>query len=98
MLFAPVGCPTCQRTEVVQDGHTPERKPRFHGRHLAGQRPAFRLEYPQKGLLPEVNTQIVARARQWQSRYGTCVERESDDRAGDVHKKHQRCHTGMRRS
>src|SRR5882724_9447169 len=63
MLFAPVGCPTCQRTAVVRDGHTPERKPRFHGRHLAWQRPAFRLEYPQKGLLPEVNTQIVDRAR-----------------------------------
>jgi transposase-like protein len=59
MMFAPVGCPTCQSTDVVKYGKTPDGKQRFQCRNLACQRQIFLLEYTNKGFLREVKTQIV---------------------------------------
>ena len=59
MMFAPVGCPTCQSTDVVKYGKTPDGKQRFQYRHLACQRQTFLLEYTHKGFLQDVKTQIV---------------------------------------
>jgi insertion element IS1 protein InsB len=62
MMFAPVGCPTCQRTDVAQYGKTPDGRQRVHGRNLACQRQTCLLEYTHKGFLPEVKTQMVEMA------------------------------------
>ena len=59
MMFTLVGCPTCQSTDVVKYGKTPDGKQRFHCRNLACQRQTFLLEYTNKGFLQEVKTQIV---------------------------------------
>jgi transposase-like protein len=59
MMFTLVGCPTCQSTDVVKYGKTPDGKQRFHCRNLACQRQTFLLEYTNQGFLPEVKTQIV---------------------------------------
>lgn len=59
MMFAPVSCPTCQSTDVVKYGKTPDGKQRFQCRNLSCQRQTFLLEYTNKGFLQEVKTQIV---------------------------------------
>ena len=59
MMFAPGGCPTCQSTEVVKYGKTPDGKQRFQCRNRACQRQTFLLESTNKGFLQEVKTQIV---------------------------------------
>jgi transposase-like protein len=63
MMFIPVGCPTCQRTDVVQYGQTPHGTQRLHCRNRACQRPTFLVEYPNTGFLQEVKNQIVDMAR-----------------------------------
>jgi len=59
MMFAPVCCPTCQSTDVVKYGKTPDGKQRFHCRNLTCQRQTFLMEYTNRGFLQEVKTQIV---------------------------------------
>jgi len=59
MMFAPVCCPTCQSTDVVKYGKTPDGKQRFHCRNLTCQRQTFLMEYTTRGFLQEVKTQIV---------------------------------------
>ena len=63
MMFAPVGCPTCQSTDVVKYGKTPDGKQRCQCRNLACQRQTLLLEYTHQGFLPEVKTQMVEMAR-----------------------------------
>jgi transposase-like protein len=58
-MLAPVGCPTCQSTDVVKYGKTPDGKQRYQCRNLACQRQTFLLKYTNKGFLQEVKTQIV---------------------------------------
>ena len=61
-MFVPVGCPTCQSTDVVKYGKTPDGKQRFQCRNLACQRQTFLLDYTKKGFVQDVKTQLVEMA------------------------------------
>ena len=63
MITQVLHCPSCQGSDIVRHGTTPEGKQRYRCREcLLGRGRTFLLEYTYAGPSPEVKQQIVAMA------------------------------------
>ncbi len=60
MVFVPVQCPECHRTDVVRYGKQANGTQRYRCDNSDCRRTIFLLQYHDKGRLPAVKQQIVA--------------------------------------
>ncbi|WP_199337047.1 IS1 family transposase [Oscillatoria sp. FACHB-1407] len=58
MVLEPIHCPSCNNTNIVKHGKSPEGKQRYKCRNRDCPRSTFLLQYTYQGHLPEVKRKI----------------------------------------